>query len=160
MANLKKFLRPPGVQTEKDFFAKCVSCAQCMAVCTFKCIKMQADSLFGIARPRIYPQAAPCFLCMKCSDICPTDALQQVTQKKAAMGKAKIDNKKCLEYQDENLVMCWTCYEKCPLKGFALILEHGYIATIVKENCVGCGVCEYVCPVKAIKTTPTHNPEI
>lgn len=95
---------------------------------------------------------------MKCSDVCPTDALIQVTPENAGMGMAVLDTKKCLDYQAESFIMCWTCYEKCPLKGLAIILEHGYISTITKD-CVGCGVCEYVCPVKAISTFPAHLPQ-
>lgn len=114
---------------------------------------MRPDSLFGPDRPRVYASRAPCFLCMKCSDICPTDALAEVRPEQAAMGKGLLNIKACLEYQEENAIMCWTCYEKCPLKGRAIILEHGYMPTIMDE-CVGCGVCEYVCPVKAITVTP------
>lgn len=93
---------------------------------------------------------------MKCSDVCPTDALRQVKPENADMGKAVLDAKICLEYQDESSVMCWTCYEKCPLKGRAIVLKHGYISTIT-DDCVGCGVCEYVCPVKAIRTIAAES---
>lgn len=151
----QKFLRPPGVSSAKDFKARCISCGQCAEVCVFSCIRMQSDSLFGGERPRVYAAKSPCFLCMKCSDICPTDALMQVQPSQAGMGKAILNTKQCLEYQEESSVMCSTCYEKCPLKGQAIVMQYGYIATIT-DACVGCGVCEYVCPVKAISTIPTQ----
>ena len=149
----QKFLRPPGVVSEEEFASRCISCGQCAAVCIFYCIEMRPDSLFGPSRPRIYPSKAPCFLCMRCSDSCPTDALTPVQPEQAGMGKGHLNMKQCLEYQEESSIMCWTCYEKCPLKGLAIVLEHGYISTIT-DKCVGCGVCEYVCPVNAISMLP------
>ncbi len=154
----QNFLRPPGVTSETDLQARCTACGQCAEVCIFQCIRMMPDSLLGIDRPRIYAAKSPCFLCMKCSDTCPTNALRRVTPHKAGMGKAFLNTAKCLEYQQESSIMCWTCYEKCPLKGQAIVLKYGYISTITDE-CVGCGVCEYVCPVKAIQTKPAAYPE-
>lgn len=150
------FVRPPGVLSEKNFRACCIACGQCAEVCIFRCIQMRPDSLFGPERPRVYPRKSPCFLCMKCSDVCPTDALRKVKPEGAGMGKAFLDTKICLDYQAESFIMCWTCYEKCPLKGLGIVLKHGYISTIT-EDCVGCGVCEYVCPVNAIHINATEN---
>jgi NAD-dependent dihydropyrimidine dehydrogenase PreA subunit len=90
---------------------------------------------------------------MKCSDICPTGALRPVPAEKAGMGMAYLDIKRCVDYQEENHIMCWTCYERCPLRGTAIVLQNGY-RPAVTDKCVGCGVCEYVCPVKAVTVLP------
>lgn len=74
----------------------------------------------------------------------------------AGMGTAILDLKKCVDYQQENGVMCWTCYERCPLKASAIVLKNGYMPEVT-DKCVGCGVCEYVCPVKAISIIPTRR---
>ena len=148
-------MRPPGVRSEKELKARCISCGQCVAVCNFRCIAMTPDSLFGPETPKVFQRTSPCFLCMKCTAICPTDALHDVPMEKAGMGMAFLDVKACVGYQEENFIMCWTCYERCPMKGVAIELKNGYTPTIT-EDCVGCGVCEYVCPVKAITVTPTR----
>lgn len=150
------FLRPPGVVSEKDFRARCVSCGQCAQICNYKCIVMTPDHfLFGGSTPKILQRKSPCFLCMKCSEECPTDALRDVPMEHAGMGRAFLDAKSCVDYQETSGVMCWTCYERCPLKGTAIVLENGYIPSVT-DACAGCGVCEYVCPISAITVTPAR----
>ncbi len=120
---------------------------------------MTPDSLFGSETPKVFQRKSPCFLCMKCTAICPTDALHDVPMEQAGMGMAFLDAKICVGYQEENSIMCWTCYERCPLRGTAIELKNGYTPDITRQ-CVGCGVCEYVCPVKAITVTASrHRPE-
>lgn len=153
---MSSFLRPPGVVSEKDFKSRCVSCGQCAAVCNYQCIEMTPDYPLGPATPKVFQHDSPCFLCMKCSAICPTDALCDVSMEESDMGMAYLNTRICVDYQEENSIMCWTCFEKCPLKGHAIILEFGYIPKIT-EDCVGCGVCEYVCPTDAITTTPMRK---
>lgn len=153
------YLRPPGILSEDDFKARCVACGQCAQVCNFDCIVLESDLLTHIGTPKIIQKEAPCFLCMKCCETCPTDALNNVPMHEALMGKATIDLQKCLYHQENSGIMCWTCYERCPLKGKAIELKYGYLPSIVEDACVGCGVCEYVCPINAIKTTPTRLQE-
>jgi ferredoxin len=149
------FLRPPGAAPEKQFRSRCVSCGRCVAVCVFHCLDMTPDSLFGGETPKVFHRKSPCFLCMKCGPACPTDALRDVPMEQAGMGMAALDRKTCVDYQNENHLMCWTCYERCPLRGTAMVLENGY-RPAVTQACVGCGVCEYVCPIRAITVTPTR----
>lgn len=152
---MRHYLRPPGVISEKDLKARCIACGQCAAVCNYACIVMSPDLLFGPDTPKVFHRKSPCFLCMKCGEICPTGALRNVPMQGAGMGLAFLDEAKCVDYQEQNAIMCWTCYERCPLKGEAITLQHGYIPAITDE-CVGCGVCEYVCPTKAISITPSR----
>lgn len=153
---MSKFLRPPGVVSEEDFKKRCIACGQCAQVCNYNCIELEPDYFFGVATPKVYHRKSPCFLCMKCSDLCPTDALRGVSMQNAGMGMAYLNVKKCVDYQEENFVMCWTCYERCPLKGTAIVLGRGGYIPEVQPECVGCGVCEYVCPIHAITVTPTR----
>ena len=153
---MRPFLRPPGVVSEKDLKARCVSCGQCAGVCNYACIVMTPDHPLGGDTPKVFHSESPCFLCMKCSAICPTDALRDVPMEKSGMGAARLDAKKCVDYQETSMVMCWTCYERCPMKGTAIALQNGYIPAIT-DKCVGCGVCEYVCPIKAITVTPSRH---
>ncbi|MDR1686611.1 MAG: 4Fe-4S dicluster domain-containing protein [Desulfovibrio sp.] len=149
------FLRPPGVLSEKDFKARCISCGRCAQVCNYACIELTPDYfLFGGDTPKIFQNRSPCFLCMRCSAVCPTAALRDVAATDAGMGTAVLDRKRCVDYQTESGIMCWTCYERCPLKGTAIYLRNGYIPAVRAKDCAGCGVCEYVCPIDAIKVTP------
>lgn len=154
---MSRFLRPPGVVSEEDFKSRCISCGQCAQVCNYACIELTPDYLvFGGTTPKVFHRKSPCFLCMKCSAICPTDALRDVPMERAGMGMACLDMKKCVDYQEQAHIMCWTCYERCPLKGRAIELVNGYTPSVT-EDCVGCGVCEYVCPVAAITVTATRD---
>ena len=65
----------------------------------------------------------------------------------AGMGTAYILESRCLNRTVGT--MCWTCYDRCPLRGKAIILENGLMPVITKA-CVGCGVCEHVCPHQAV----------
>lgn len=150
------FLRPPGVTSEKDLKARCISCGRCAQVCNYHCVELTPDYPFGPETPKIFHKKSPCWLCMKCSDICPTDALKQVSMKDSAMGIAHLNLKKCVDYQEESGLMCWTCYDRCPLRGKAIVLDMGYIPKVIDDECAGCGVCEYVCPITAITVTPAR----
>ncbi|MDL2269015.1 4Fe-4S dicluster domain-containing protein [Desulfosarcina sp. OttesenSCG-928-A07] len=154
---MSTFLRPPGVLSEEDFQKRCISCGQCAQVCVFNCVELVPDFFLGGTTPRLYQRKSPCFLCMKCSAICPTNALRDVPMEQSGMGKAFLDAKKCVDYQEEAMVMCWTCYERCPMKGTAIVLGRGGYIPEVQDACVGCGVCEYVCPIHAISVVPARH---
>jgi len=112
---------------------------------------------FVSGTPEIDPTKAPCFLCMRCSAICPSNALEDVPIEESRMGYARLDKNKCYTWQEnsDGGIVCRSCYERCPLKATAMVLKFGEYPEIT-DKCVGCGVCEHVCPQKAIKTTPTR----
>lgn len=147
-------LRPPGACAEREFVSRCVQCGQCAEVCPHGSVRMRGG--WGRARhtPEVRPEKTPCYLCMKCPPVCPTGALNPDVRAMldAGMGTAVILQDKCHNYTGG--VMCWTCYDRCPLRGVAIVL-HGGLTPAVTEACVGCGICEYVCPVKAVQTLPT-----
>jgi ferredoxin-type protein NapG len=151
------FLRPPGARPEKEFLSRCLQCGQCAQVCIFECIFMTTGFNFFLSgTPRIDPKKAPCFLCMRCSAICPSDALEDVPKEKVRMGYAVLDRSKCYTWKEE--LICRSCYERCPLKATAIVLERGEYP-VITDQCAGCGVCEHVCPRKAIVTYPTRFAE-
>ena len=83
--------------------------------------------------------------------------MRNVPKQKSGMGRTFLDRKKCVDYQEEKAVMCWTCYERYTLKGTAIVLGGGGYIPEVRDECVGCGVCEYVCPIHAISVVPTRR---
>lgn len=142
-------LRPPGAIAEADFRRACIRCGKCVEICPHDCVKLECG--FGGAHllPMVEPADAPCQLCMKCTAVCPTGALDNNCgqMQNVKMGRAHIQASKCLNYVGGT--MCWTCYDRCPLRGTAIVLKDGLTPAIGKA-CAGCGVCEHVCPQKAI----------
>lgn len=153
MANESLPLRPPGAAAEAQFLRLCVQCGQCAHVCPHGSVSMTAGTGRARNTPVIVPRKTPCYLCMKCSPQCPSGALDNTVLKsdQVRMGRAAILQNRC--HNHTTGVMCWTCYDRCPLRGKAMVLRDGLIPEITDE-CVGCGVCEYVCPMQAILTVP------
>ena len=96
---------------------------------------------------------------MKCPPVCPSGALDPLItdMHRAGMGRAYILRDRCHNYTDGTI--CMTCYDRCPLRGKAVVLSGG-ITPAVTTACVGCGVCEYVCPVKAVEVLPASAPGV
>jgi ferredoxin-type protein NapG len=90
---------------------------------------------------------------MHCSEICPSGALQDVKIDEVKIGQAELDRKRCHTW--EGFIICRSCFERCPLKGKATILEKG-IYPVITDKCAGCGICEHVCPTRAIETIPSR----
>ena len=148
------FLRPPGARPEKEFLARCLQCGQCAQVCIFDCISMRTGfNFFESGTPRINPKKAACFLCMRCSAICPSDALEDVPIEAVRMGFARLNRAECYTWSGE--IVCRSCYERCPIKSTAMQLVKGEFP-VITDQCAGCGVCEHVCPRNAITVYPTR----
>lgn len=149
-------LRPPGAAAEESFLRLCVRCGRCVTVCPHQSLELLGG--FGRARrtPRVLPRKTPCYLCMKCPPICPSGALDpSVTDmRRAGMGRAYIRKDRCHNYTDGTI--CMTCYDRCPLRGSAVVLLNGLVPAVTTA-CVGCGVCDYVCPVHAVEVRPASS---
>ena len=143
-------LRPPGAVDEESFLRKCVRCGKCATACPYASIELAGG--FGRARrtPQVRPRRKPCYLCMKCPPVCPTGALDNAVTEmhRAGMGQAYILKNHCHNYTDGTI--CMTCYDRCPLRGTAVVLSGGLVPAMTTA-CVGCGICDYVCPVQAVE---------
>jgi ferredoxin-type protein NapG len=180
-------LRPPGVGTEAELMALCTGCYLCGEVCPPQAIRFparvsgaQAPLLrapgamarqgfvepvwSGSPAPYILPWIRSCTLCMDCTEICPTGAIEPIEESREAierevrMGVARIDRKLCLPWT--GVSWCGACYTVCPLKGTAINVDYRDRPSIVNDGRVGCGQCVEVCPLryKAVAVLPSFPP--
>lgn len=158
-----RLIRPPGAQNERDFLARCVRCSQCMKVCPTSGLQPCLDEagLKGIWTPRLVPRLGYCdYSCHACGQACPTGAIPPLSlaeKREVSIGKAYIDQDRCLPWADG--IPCIVCEEMCPVPTKAIRLTEEIIVSplgeqvmiqrphVVRELCIGCGICEYQCPV-------------
>jgi len=144
LAGIRSPLRPPGAIEEELFDKTCIRCRKCAEICPYDSIQI-AHGEWGLkmGSPFIIPRETPCYLCMKCPPVCPTGALKaDVTKEEVKMGRAVIDENRCLPYQG---IICRACYERCPIYREAIILHQEVYPVVIEDKCVGCGICENVC---------------
>ena len=149
-------LRPPGAVDEETFLRKCVRCGKCVAACPRESIELAGGLGRSRRTPQVRPRRKPCYLCMKCPPVCPTGALDTGVKEiaRAGMGQAYILKDRCHNYKAGT--MCMTCYDRCPLRGTAVVLSGGLVPAMTTA-CVGCGICDYVCPVQAVEIVPASS---
>ena len=143
----KHLLRPPGAKkNDAEFVQACIGCALCAEVCLPRCIRFYRNSGSDKQHtPYIDPKAKACTLCMKCMQVCPTDALTLVPRDQVKMGVAKIDRNICYPWVNKGI--CGACVSICPLGEQAISFKQANIyRPFVKPACVGCGLCVEVCP--------------
>lgn len=146
------YIRPPGaLLNERRFTSQCISCGACVNVCHIE--KYNAVVLDGAGDIRNFGapyvkdmRDFPCTLCMKCPDVCPTDALSPIGIDDVEMGMALIDYSICLGWNGD---VCLSCSKACPLGERVFDFYYGDWGNqpFINENCVGCGMCVKYCPV-------------
>lgn len=153
-----ELLRPPGIQSEHDFMARCVKCGKCIEACPYAALHV-AGPLEGTAAgtPCIEAREQACRLCLDfpCVAACPTGALRDVQNRHDPhMGYARIDENVCIAYKGYR---CEVCYRICPLIDEAITIDFQqmddddihtkFIPAINKDVCTGCGLCVERCAV-------------
>jgi len=158
-----RFLRPPGSLEEEQFVRKCMRCGLCGDVCPNQCLNFfDIGSGPKSGTPFIVAREQGCTLCMKCTQVCPSGAIQPIPDdletigRTVSMGKAVIDKDLCYSYNDR---ICGICYRACPLQNKAITIGAWERPEVVAENCVGCGLCERICYhyPQAIRVIPTAD---
>lgn len=150
-------LRPPGVEDEGEFLARCLRCSQCMKVCPTSGLQpvLFEAGLEGLWTPRLVPRLGYCdYGCNACGQVCPSGAILPLAlagKREAVVGVAVIDRDRCLPWA--NGTPCIVCEEMCPVPNKAVQLQGGGDGELQKpivnaDRCIGCGICEYQCPVE------------
>jgi len=175
-----RVIRPPGSVEEREFLERCIRCAECMKVCPNNALHPAffEAGVEGIWTPILIPRIGYCeHSCVLCGQVCPTGAIQKITeeqkmglgQKPVSIGTAFYDQGRCLPWA--MATPCIVCEEFCPTSPKAIWVEEVTIPRrlpIAQENgkepemssvhvqrphvdpslCIGCGACEKVCPVQ------------
>jgi polyferredoxin/ferredoxin len=171
-------IRPPGSVEEHAFLERCIRCAECMKVCPNNALHpafMEAG-VEGMWTPILIPRIGYCEnSCVLCGDVCPTGAIQKISEVNKQgkwkpglegkefevapikLGTAFYDKGRCLPWS--MATPCIVCEEFCPTSPKAIytidevvIGRGGKEVKVQKPQvdpslCVGCGACEKVCPV-------------
>jgi len=158
-----QLIRPPGVEDEGEFLARCLRCSQCMKVCPTSGLQpaLFEAGLEGLWTPRLTPRLGHCdYGCNACGQICPSGAipsLELARKREAVIGVAVIDRDLCLPWAHG--IPCIVCEEMCPTPEKAIRLEEVTVTDdrgepsivqrpyVLEDVCIGCGICEYQCPV-------------
>jgi polyferredoxin/Pyruvate/2-oxoacid:ferredoxin oxidoreductase delta subunit len=159
-----QLIRPPGVEDEGGFLARCLRCSQCMKVCPTSGLQpvLFEAGLEGLWTPRLAPRLGYCdYGCNACGQICPSGAippLDLADKREAIIGVAVIDRDRCLPWAHG--IPCIVCEEMCPTPEKAIRLEETTVTDdrgepsvvqrpyVLEDVCIGCGICEYQCPVE------------
>jgi polyferredoxin len=171
-------IRPPGMrEANSDIFSlnKCIRCAECMRTCPTSAIQVGIwePGLEGFGTPVLVPRLGYCdFSCNACGQVCPTAAIPALSleeKRLQVIGKAYIDENRCIPYADAT--NCFVCEEMCPLPQKAITLvEKGkgegkgmgsggvQVPVVNRELCTGCGICEYQCPVTGDSSIRVYIP--
>lgn len=175
-----RVIRPPGSVEEREFLERCIRCAECMKVCPNNALHPAffEAGVEGVWTPVLIPRIGYCeHSCVLCGQVCPTGAIQKITeeqkmgigQKPISIGTAFYDVGRCLPWSMS--VPCIVCEEFCPTSPKAIWVEEVEVPkreAVAQEDgkepamvhlkvqrphvdpslCIGCGACEKVCPVQ------------
>ena len=153
-----KLLRPPGIQVERDFMARCIKCGKCIEACPYASLHVAGPlDAAAAGTPCIDAREQACRLCADypCVAACPTQAIRDVVERTDPhMGYARIDEEVCIAFQGYR---CEVCYRVCPLIDQAITIDfqnrendaiHAkFIPVVDKDVCTGCGLCVERCAV-------------
>ena len=157
-----RLIRPPGA-LENGLLEACIRCGECNRACPTSAIQpaVAEAGLEGLWTPVLVPRAGYCdYSCNACGQVCPVQAIPPLSleeKRKHVIGKAYIDENRCIAWADGT--DCIVCEEMCPVPEKAIVLDEAEAVRgegefvkvqhprVIRDRCIGCGICEYKCPV-------------
>jgi len=141
---------PAGSGSFRNFHDRCTGCQLCVSVCPNQVLRpafLKPNMSYerGYCRPE----------CVKCSQVCPTGAIRQVTTAEKSsiqIGCAVWKQDLCIVNADK--VNCGNCARHCPTAAISMIAQNTddpaslKIPMIDTTRCIGCGACEQLCPTR------------
>ena len=114
-------LTPPGSLSAKNLAQHCTACQLCVSVCPNQVLRPSSD-LSNFMQPETSYERGYCRPeCVKCSEVCPTGAIQMVPKDP--------NDKKSLQIpvvNTERCIGCGACENLCPSRPFSAIYVEGH----------------------------------
>ena len=148
-------LKPAGSVSLDNFTSRCTGCQLCVQSCPNNVLRA-SSKLETFMQPEMSYERGYCRPeCTKCSEVCPTGAIQKVTREQKTaiqIGHAVWIGQNCVPLRDS--VECGNCAKHCPSGAITMMpydpddAASPKIPSINTERCIGCGACEHVCPAR------------
>lgn len=179
-----KLITPPGSLSIRHLRTHCTACQLCVDACPNDVLR-PSSSLDRFMQPEVSYERGYCRPeCNRCSQVCPTSAIQPVTiEERTAIqvGHAVWTRELCIPVKDEK--PCGLCARKCPAQAIQMVpLQAGVhqdgrrwrdadnreipreklllIPVVNEEKCIGCGACENLCPSNPLSAIHVEGHEV
>ena len=176
----EKVIRPPGAVEEREFLERCIRCAECMKVCPNNALHPAffEAGIEGLWTPILIARIGYCeHSCVLCGQVCPTGAIQKITEKQKIGHRAEADQHRHRVLRSGPLPALGDGNAVHRLRGVLPDVAQGDLGrrgrgpearrqvrtraastpamkTVKVQRphvdpalCIGCGACEKVCPI-------------
>jgi ferredoxin len=145
---------PPGAESVERYNAACVACQLCVSVCPTQVLQpsLLSYGIRGFLQPRMVYELAFCtYECVRCGEVCPTDAIRLLTveaKKLTKIGEVRFIEDNCIVVTEKTA--CGACAEVCPTQAVHMVAYEREltIPELSTNICIGCGACEHACPTR------------
>lgn len=112
---------PPGALNLRNFTSHCTACQLCVSVCPNSVLR-PSSRLETLMQPEISYERGYCRPeCTRCSEVCPTGAIQMIPS-----DAHNLDSIKIPAINMERCIGCGACENLCPARPFSAIYIEGH----------------------------------